>query len=64
MRSASLDALRLENPELIDSASARRILLFLQRVGMLPFVKLAVAANFNNPFKAAVTVLAEKRRPA
>jgi MPBQ/MSBQ methyltransferase len=61
MRSTSLDILRLEYPELINSARARRILSFLRDAHMLPVVKLAFAINFLNPFKSAVTVVAEKK---
>jgi SAM-dependent methyltransferase len=60
---ASLDVLRLEHPELISSARARRILSFLRGVHMYPALKGALALNFYNPLKSAVTVVAEKKTP-
>jgi len=60
MRTASLDIIRLEHPELVSGARSRRILNFIHRVRMLPLIKVAFRMNFHNPFKAAVTVVAIK----
>ncbi len=60
-RSTSLDRLRLEHPELISSDRAKRLLSVLRKVHMLPILKSMLAMNFRNPFKSAVTVVAEKK---
>lgn len=58
---ASLDVLRLEHPELISSTRAKRILSLLRGMQMYPLLKGALALNFYNPFKSAVTVVAGKK---
>ena len=63
MRSANLDVLRLEHPELVSSARAKRILNFIHGARMLPLLRLALRMNFHNPFKASVTVVADKKVP-
>jgi MPBQ/MSBQ methyltransferase len=63
LQPSNLDVLRLEHPELIGSARARRILNVIHRAHMLPLLKLALGLTLHNPFKAAVTVVAGKKRP-
>jgi MPBQ/MSBQ methyltransferase len=63
MRPSNLDVLRLEHLELISSARAKRVLNFVHRAHMLPLLKLAFGMNLHNPFKSAVTIVAEKRMP-
>jgi hypothetical protein len=58
---ASLDILRLEHPELISSARAKRVLSLLRSAHMYPLLKSALALNFHNPFKSAVTIVAKKK---
>jgi len=60
-RSTSLDGMRLEHPELISSDRAKRVLSLLRKAHMLPVIKGMLAMNFRNPFKSAVTVVAEKK---
>jgi len=59
----SLDILKLEHPELISSARAKRILSFSRGLHMYQVLKGALVLNFYNPFKSAVTVVAEKKAP-
>lgn len=61
LRIANLDVLRVEHPELIGNPHAKSILRWARRSRLLPLVKLALSINLYNPFKAAVTVVAEKK---
>lgn len=61
MRTTSLDSLRLEHPELVGSGRGRRILNLIHRARMLPLLRLAIRINLHNPFKAAITVIADKK---
>jgi MPBQ/MSBQ methyltransferase len=59
----SLDVLRFEHPELISSNRAKLILKSLDRLHLLPLVKLMIRVNLCNPLKTAVTVIASKKAP-
>lgn len=61
MQPKNLDVLRLEHPELVSSAGAKRILNFIHRAHMLRLLKLAFTLNLHNPFKTAVTIVANKK---
>lgn len=63
MRSANLDVLRLEHPELVSGTRGKRILSLIHRIRMLPLLKLALRMNLYNPFKGSVTVVADKNVP-
>ena len=63
LRAASLDLLRVAHPELIGSVRARRILQAVARAGMLPLLRFILMLNAHNPFKSAVTLVAEKQGP-
>jgi SAM-dependent methyltransferase len=63
-RPVSLEVLRLKHSELIASTRAKRIIFFIEKLRMLPILKMGLALNFYNPFKASVLVFAEKQAPA
>jgi MPBQ/MSBQ methyltransferase len=63
LRTTNLDVLRLEHPELFSSARVKRILNSIQSARLLSPLKLFCRMNLHNPFKAAVTVIANKTPP-
>ncbi len=60
LRLSSMDLLRLDYPELIGSARMKTIHSLLDRLHLLPLVRLLLAMNLHNPLKAAVSVVAIK----
>ena len=63
MRSANLDVLRIDHPELFSSTRAKRIVNVLTKTRMLPLLTLALRMNRYNPFKGSVTIVADKIVP-
>ena len=62
MRPRNLDVLRLDHPELISSSRGKQIIEALRATRLLRLLKLTLALNLYNPFKAAVTIIASKEK--
>jgi MPBQ/MSBQ methyltransferase len=60
LRASSLDMLRLDHPELFASARARSVLNFIGKAHLRMPLKVVLMMNHYNPFKAAVTLVADK----
>jgi len=63
MRTASLDVLRLDHPELFAGARTRQALQQLRGAGLMPLLKAAYQAAFRNPFKSSVMIVATRPAP-
>jgi MPBQ/MSBQ methyltransferase len=59
---SSMDILRLDYPELISSPRAKALFKLLDKLHLLPLVRILLAMNLHNPLKAAVSVVAIKGR--